>query len=370
MRNARIPFIVIGYRPKLMPRLFLFKYLIQPLLYFAVLFTALTSFAAPSSLNMQSSINAGEQFLLGNFALHRYTLSCSAIGNTACPVKNSGKLFVLNWVAQALDKQLTPDMQSHILALVNDERKNPDWLWGYNGSVLIDSDDTANALHLLLTLHQPINPRDLQRFYKPNAKGYSTLITPHVSKLVTFASEENNDGIHSEVNANIFHLLKRADLNTTVNYELARQFQSPDGYWEGYFYPGKYYATYLNLTLLCPIPHYASTVKRGLQFIKSSQHANGSWGSPGNAYETALATLTLLTCHTDADSNIQKGIRYLLSSQEQNGAWSTPTPIWAFVGHDDPVLIWTAYDHENTLTTAFVVYTIKRYQLYHAQTHA
>ncbi|VVC76864.1 Squalene--hopene cyclase [Aquicella siphonis] len=329
------------------------------------LFTVKTSAAAvtpPPAAKVSSSILHAETFIQDKLDQRKYHLSCHAIGSKPCPVSNSGELLVLNIVYQAMSARLSPSMRQNIAALVNLKRKNTRWLWGYNGSVLIDSDDTSNALLLLLQLGQPVNINDLQVFYKSAENAYTTLVTSADARPATFASEANNTGIHPEVNANIFQVFHQLRKDDRINYDLLLKFQSPQGYWEGYFYPGKYYATYLNLKLFCASKRYPSAVSRALDFIAAAQNKDGSWGSPGNAYETALALNSMLVCGYANSTTLMRGIRYLISSQNQYGAWSTDHPIWMYAGHDSPLLIWVAYDHEDVVTTALALQALRHFQ--------
>lgn len=275
--------------------------------------------------------------------------------------------MVLYEVAQAWPGPLPLTLRNTLLAVITQEQRHPHWLWGYNDHVMIDADDTSFALQLLVRLKRPIRIADLAQFYQPQLKAYTTFILPRsiamAAKLSGFASAENNDSIHLEVNANLFHLFKLLQLENKINYQLLIDSQSPQGYWEGYFYPSKFYATYRSLKILCDNNHYKKTVDKALRFLYHSQHADGSWGTPGNPYDTAFAIQSLLFCMSGDKVAIAKGAVYLLSTQMHDGAWASNQPIWTYTENDSPLHLWVAYDHHRVLTTALALHALHAYGL-------
>ncbi len=318
--------------------------------------------AYASNANLiRHSITSGRDYLLTKITHDAAYLDCVTVGPIPCPVQKWGNIFSIYFIAQALSGHFVSDVKTKMVIRLMHERRKPQWLWGYTDFVPKDSDDTSFALQLLLMLKQEIKMKDLQLFYQPKMNGYSTLLTNNDAQPEIDASEKNNFGIHPEVNANIFYLFQLLHLENKINYELLLKFQSPEGYWFGYFYPSKYYSTFLNMKVLCHTHRYQKHVDRGTHFIISSQHKEGSWGTPGNPYETALALNTLLTCSPKEKKSIKRGVSYLLLKQDKEGFWSSKEPIWFFIYKDNPMSIWSAYDSEHVVTTALALEALRKY---------
>lgn len=314
--------------------------------------------AASASQKVDQAVHLGKQFILQKFAENKIYLSCLAVGRINCPVSNSGTLLVNYFILNALKEELPFEIREKMVAEVVQERKMPAWLWGYNNVVIADADDTSFALQLLLDQKKRININDLKVFFSAKYKAYKTFITKIDTGPVLFPSIYNNHGIHLEVNANVFYLFSLLKLSDEINYNLIRNSQASDGSWEGYFYPGKYYATYISMRLLCLADKTQPAVKKGLNFILHSQQYDGSWGSP---YDTSLALNTLYACSSINHMTIQKGVNYLMRTQQANGAWDNKKPIWKFVYTHLPLSIWYAYDNEQVLTTTLAVQALKQY---------
>lgn len=318
------------------------------------------SLAETQNKSIDQSISNASRFLITTLESGDDTLECVATRGAGCPVHETGHIFVEYFIQNALGNELPANLRKKIIDRINSERRQQKWLWGYNKSVVIDSDDTSFALQTLLNLKQPVETKDLKDFYSAKYHAYTTFITGKDTGPVSFPSALNNAGIHLDANANIDYLFNQLNMTDKINYKLILDFQYPDGSWEGYFYPGQYYSTYMSMRLLCAVDNYSKAVKKGLDFILHSQKQDGSWG--GNPYDTSLALNTLLTCSKTSLDATRKGIEYLLRTQQPDGYWIQKNPIWQFVYDDEPLTIWFAYDSKHTLTTSLALLALKEYQ--------
>lgn len=309
---------------------------------------------------LKSAIKSGENYLTEKISSDEYYLNCKSTNlQVQCPVSSSGKIIPAFYMIYmfSIDHSVTKEIRDKTIKMLNQENKNP--LWGYSFNSPADIDDTSLAMQTLLLLGVPQNIEIIAPFYNKAMNAYSTFANQINSKPVVDPSVENNFGIHPEINASVYNLFRMLNLSNKINYNLLYKFQTKQGYWPGYFYSGNYYSTYLNMKLLCAERSQSNQTMLGLQFIKSSQNTNGSWGNPGNAYDTALALNTLLDC--GALAGVEKGATYLLSHQNDKGYWSTDTTIWSYKYKESPVIVWVAYDDQHVLTTALSVSALKKY---------
>jgi len=163
---------------------------------------------------------------------------------------------------------------------------------------------------------------------------------------------ENNFGLHPEVNANIFALLKNSGLSQYINKELIIKSQATEGYWYSYFYPSRYYSTYLFLDLLRDMNGFEAQKNKGLEFIQDSQNKNGSWGNQENSFETALALCSLAYLN-QYGLTFENGLDYLLQTQQPDGSWRFEQLIYKWYNHDHKT--WLAYDANHVITTSLCV---------------
>ena len=329
------------------------KWMLMLCLYFII------THAGAATDRLSSSIALAQHFLIQQFEQGHDGLECTTIGKTRCPVSNTGKTIVGYYIQIALGDKLPASVAKKMLSRLSDERHHPKWLWGYTKGTMSDTDDTAYALQTLLQMKKPVQIRDFHDFLNSQHHAFKTFLNDKKIGLASLPSEENNDGLHLEVNANIFYLFHLLNHQDMINYDLIIKQQSPNGSWEGYFYPGNYFATFMSMRLLCASQKYQPVIKKGLDFLYQSQHKNGSWGTP---YDTGLALNTLLSCSTANQNVIQKGVEYLLGTQEPQGDWSNKNSIWFFVYEEDPLTIWIADDNWHTLTTAINLMVLSLYQ--------
>lgn len=309
--------------------------------------------------NIQQSIDRARTFLVRKVVDDQYYLACRSIPAKECILTKEGKILTGYFIVSAFYNRIPGEVYTKIKNQILAENRGT--LWGYSLNSPVDADDTSFAIQTAAMLGISLDTSTLERFYKQRMNGYATFISNREALPTHLVSPPANFGIHPEVNANIYHLFNRLHLSTKINYSLIRKFQARAGYWYSYFYPGKYYSTYLNLRLLCAAGQLRKQVEKGVQFIITSQNRDGSWGSVSNAYDTALALNSLLACGYSKEKQIKKGIDYLLSQQVPQGYWKTNSVIWSYDHQNAPLVRWSAYDSEHVITTALVVRALTDY---------
>ena len=277
----------------------------------------------------------------------RYHLACRASDGSSCPVHATGHVFAGFFIASAIGDQLSPAERQKITARMDAEERNG--VWGYMRYAPVDSDDTAFVLRTYRMLGRSVAADSLLRFYNKEAQAFTTFDGRGAAALVFEPTTAGNFGLHPEVNANIFTLLADTGLSGLINDELIAVAQAPQGWWRSYFYPGHYYATYMNLGLLCQTGRGRDAREKGIAFLHASQNRNGSWDG---MYDTAFALNSLAACGLFGDA-FQRGITWLATQQKADGSWrDADTPIWEYTYSDHPRVIWRAYDTDGMVITA------------------
>jgi len=281
-----------------------------------------------------------------------YSLRCIASDGSRCPTDNGGHLLAAFFITEAVSAMLSEPACAAILARIDQEQQFG--AWGYCSQAPIDADDTAFALRTARKLGKPIRTDPLDIFFHDGA--YTTFeLGPHqeASRLAFDVNVPNNFVVHPEVLANVYSVLTEAGRGERIDETLICASQAPEGYFRSYFYPSQYYGTWMALDLLRKSGRLREERGKAMQFISASQNADGSWGRPGNAYETALA----LDAGRDQLSRfaLKKAITFLLGSQRSDGSWGAPVPIWEFRYKDAPVVTWRAYDGYRVVTSALVL---------------
>ena len=118
------------------------------------------------------------------------------------------------------------------------------------------------------------------------APGFKTFASANRARLVFEPSPANNLQLHPEVNFNVFYALQATALTQYIDYSLVSESQHELGYWHSYFYPSRFYATWMALELLRGVQVLTHSRNAGIQYLLKSQHKNGSWGTPGNPYDS------------------------------------------------------------------------------------
>jgi len=309
--------------------------------------------------SIKEAINKGSEFIKTQIDKDQYSLSCKSSGKSSCPVHNTGYVFSSFFIVEAIGNELLLRKDKLISKILSEER---DGLWGYSNIAPVDSDDTAFVIQTLNNLDKSIPLENLLSFYDKESKWFTTFLTNNPARLAFDPSESNNDNIHPEVNANIYRVLLNSSFQDYIDYDLILQSQTEQGYWNSYFYPGKYYSTYINLDFLCRADKLDESKEKGINFIINSQNDDGSWGKPGNSYETALALNSLAVCEV-INEQFGKGILFLLKNQLKDGSWKNSEVIWEYYSQQDPLVIWRAYDDNKIVVSSLCIKALKKANL-------
>lgn len=319
-------------------------------------------------------------FLKSRIGAGNYGLKC--LGSDGSPrfSHDKGHAFSGYFLSRALGGEISEVERSILIVRFQSEEYRG--LWGYSPPApyvspshwkfLVDADDTAfvirtcRALGLhksstrLFSFHRKIwlrvlakkGPEWLLGRWGPKG-GFRTFASRVRARLVFEPTPANNLQIHPEVNLNVFLALRETALEKTIDYELVRRSQHEDGHWHSYFYPSRYYGTWMALELIRDEPSLKPLRDRARRFLVSSQADDGTWGEDGNAYETALACLALQASGEDEDEGVLgRAIASLLDSQRDDGSWETDQDIWRFHASADDV--WRAFDTNRVITTSLV----------------
>ena len=118
-----------------------------------------------------------------------------------------------------------------------------------------------------------------------------------------------------------------------------RRNQRADGSWYGRWGINYIYGTWSTLCALnaAGIPHDAPEMRRAADWLISIQNEDGGWGEDGGSYkldyrghepapstpsQTAWALLGLMAAGEAHNPAVERGVNYLLSAQEPDGLWS------------------------------------------------
>jgi hypothetical protein len=320
-----------------------------------------TVFAFNRTAQVEEAIHAAQQFLVKQVLIEQYSL-ISEVSDGTVPLEaiHTNKIITAYFIASALQHDFLLNLIRHPLVLPILAMQQGQ-VWGYGQDIVPDADDTAFALQTLFLLGLHPDTGGLDLFYQPLQRAYGTFASSVALPLAIHPETQYNKAIHPEVNANVFNAYRLLKNRLSPNYQLIEQFQTASGAWPSYFYTGQYYSTYLNLSLLCQVHANTRAIKKGLRFITASQNHEGSWGVPGNPYDTALALNTLFACHGDDRQAIEKGMAYLLSTQHSTGDWVMQNRIWHYVQSDHPYVVLSARDTFHVLTTALALKAMQSY---------
>ncbi len=118
-----------------------------------------------------------------------------------------------------------------------------------------------------------------------------------------------------------------------------RQEQEDDGSWFGRWGTNYIYGTWSALVALSQVgagPQDPS-VRKGVEWLKSRQNADGGWGESNDSYarsapktastpyQTAWAVLALMASGEVGSEAVRNGVGHLLRTQKPHGLWSDPT---------------------------------------------
>lgn len=324
---------------------------------------------------LSKAIASGRRFLKEQLRAGNCKLSCHGADGETRFSHDKGHLFAAFFVAEALANHL--DEVERSLLLVRLLTEEADGHWGYSPRAyapgvasdphLVDADDTAFALRIFRRLGVYRSPTSLLHFFRSrrlwsltglaHEQGFVTFATPQKASLVSEPAPEHNFEIHPEVNANVYLALMDSDEQHYIRSSVVRRAQAEDGSWHSYFYPSKFYGTYMFMELIERLGGFHDQDERTITFLKDSQNSDGSWGDPGNPYETALA-LKAQGSRSGCDEVASRGLTYLGGTQRDDGSWRHDGDIWHFhAGHGDT---WVSRDTNGVITTSLCVDVLAR----------
>jgi hypothetical protein len=323
------------------------------------------------------------EFLKTQLSDGNFGLTCMGSDGRPRFSDQKGHVFSGYFIARALGHDISEtDRALLVTRIMSEEYKG---LWGYSPPApyvsrahvkfLVDADDTSFAIRTCrqLGLHNASDrllvfqcnrlSRWLGKFGltkllpKSVARGgFRTFASQTRASLVVDATPANNLQLHSEVNLNVFLALQGTALQNAIDDRLISESQHEDGYWHSYFYPSRYYATWLALELIRDQPAFKALRARAHHFLLSSQSNDGTWGDLGDPYETALACCALAACD-ETSASITDAVSFFLKSQLDDGSWATDRKIWEFHATEDDV--WQAFDSNRVITTSLVLCALR-----------
>jgi hypothetical protein len=309
---------------------------------------------AAEDLHIDAAVGQGVSYLRKVVGEDRHHLTCRASNGSSCPVHGTGHVFAAFFIASAIGDLLSPEERQKILARMDAEERQG--VWGYMPYAPVDADDTAFVIRTYRMLGKEAATESLLRFYDKEAKAFTTFDGRGTADMVFEPSVAGNIGLHPEVNANIFTLLADTTLSSLINEELIGRAQTSPGWWRSYFYPGRYYATYMSLGLFGKTGKGETSRKKGIAFLHTSQNHDGSWGG---AYDTSLALNALAACGVFDDA-FRRGIAWLAAQQKPDGSWrDEDTLLWEYTYSDDPKIVWRAYDTDGVVTASLAIKALR-----------
>lgn len=314
---------------------------------------------------MPAVVEKSQRFLKEQLLAGHYAMSCRGSDETIRFSDQKGHVFVAYFLVGALQGNLSEIERTILLVRILSEEN--DGVWGFSPPhqyvgpehrhFVVDADDTAYVLQTLrmLGISRRLDP--ILRFHRPGPNGFVTFSAKEECRLALEPCFDNNLEMHPEVIGNVYRLILDCNMDEYIDEEWIERCQAADGHWHSYFYPSHYFSTSIFLEVLQRRPHLVGAVKRGLDFVKASQNSDGSWGSPGNPFETGLALVSLLA-HGAAGMSLSPAVKYLQETWQPDGSWRSSEVIWRY--HDREEDVWEARDAHGVLTTALVVSVFKR----------
>lgn len=222
--------------------------------------------------------------------------------------------------------------------------QRPDGGWGYRFQVVSDADTTALSLHFLARAGYV--PRRLDaalRFLLSHQDektgGFRTYYPPtEIQKFMEWDGNVSFDGWSSShvcVTANVVQSLLKAGFSPShETLQKAVGFlesnQSPEGYWESYWWNGRAYSTFSCMRAMITTGN-LERVRKAQEWFLESESPEGGWvdGSTEEsaAFSTALAVRALLLIpREDLIPAVERGVEWLIKHQLRDGSW-VPVPI-------------------------------------------
>lgn len=338
------------------------KYNINKKVYILPIFTIiiiLSIFILYNLIHKENSIEKATNFLIDKINNEeKHYMKSVVYGNIEqcgnCKDGSRGAPVYSFFISKAVGDKLNKNEISKIFKKIETKGES---LWGYDGKPEVkewsDADDTAFAMRSLQYFNKEYNLENLNYFYIQETKTFKSFNENSVMQ----DSRENFES-HPEVNANIYNLFLETNQknNFTINYNYIEQSQNEDGSFKSFYYPSKYYSTYMFLDFLCSYKNdnkqLLSIKQKAISFILKTQNKNGSWGkNDGNNYETALALASLKSCNIK-NISLYRGQKALLKSQNKDGSWDSNEIFWTF--KLDKNTHWNTYINQ-ILTTAIAI---------------
>lgn len=247
-----------------------------------------------------------------------------------------GKNFVAAFVLDALNPRDKKAIKiSRFLRNRRIEKKGFKGLWSFDDHGI--STDADTTLTVLISL---INSGSMENSLITDT--YEVLIDSYFRscELVSIVNpkKHSNYDTHLEPTANFLFLLTimhekkipfpERNLNCIIDKVIDRM--NGEGFFNAYWYPSKYYATFLAVRALNSYSiHFKKSDKvepvlvKILSFLKKNQNADGGWGeTESNPFDTANA-INVLKIINENNSILKKGMKYLIETQNKDGSWDS-----------------------------------------------
>lgn len=195
----------------------------------------------------------------------------------------------------------------------------------------------------------------------------TTNLIPEQKRQVEFIDTAWGRGADNDVIANLLFALILYDkmrfaevIDRGITYLESQQ--QNDGSWLSTWYHGAYYGTYVCLRLLAATKSDSPAIPKALNFLKSSQLADGGWGleAVSDPLSTALSLLGLgladQSCSYISNCEMaEKALKYLQISQLEDKAWAKCGFIRMELGRATGQVKSVLSYGSRTITTAFVL---------------
>lgn len=323
---------------------------------------------------LTASIEFGVRFLKKRIRVGRYSLSCHGPDGKTRISHNKGHLFSGFFIAAAIGSELDELERTALIVRLLSEESNGRWGYAPRASwdgppdnpTFVDADDTAFALRTLRLLGLYRSPEVLEVYHRTRrrvlrggqqqAVGFVTFDTQKRPTLRFEAGCESNFDIHPEVNANVFLALAGTSHSGWIVSDLITRSQASEGYWYSFFYPGRFYSTWLFMDLIGQLGGFEQERAEAIRFLTAEQNSDGSWGVGSGVLETALAVRSLV-CVSAGEELVARGREFLLAAQREDGSWETDSVIWEF--HESRSDVWQARDANRVVVTALCLLALR-----------
>lgn len=248
---------------------------------------------------------------------------------------------------EKLENQLSAIIAAEVQALLDRRRTTGVGGWSYFPCLRelpADADDLAQVmLAFLRSGRRDVvseyceRPLSVLFAHNTNSDGsFETWIIPQhrdeeLALQARWVESAWGSGPDCEVMANLLYALWLYDsdrfsetIDKGTRYVLGCQ--QPDGSWQGTWYHGPFYGTWICLRLLERTSPASDSIIKGHEFLASRQHADGGWGCTDDSdpLSTSFALLALATnkhSRTDGQEKIDAALQWLRQTQDHDGGW-------------------------------------------------